>query len=154
MAERLRPVDAVTIGVGMTGSILAKELAAAGLKVVGLERGAERDTVPDFQSPAMHDELRFAIRKSLMMDTTRETMTVRANVDQTALPLRRISGFLPGAGLGGSMVHWNGQTWRFQVADFIYRTRMEERYGKTFLDSDLDLAVAADHARRVGLQVE
>ena len=91
MAERLRPVDAVTIGVGMTGSILAKELAAAGLKVVGLERGAERDTVPDFQSPAMHDELRFAIRKSLMMDTTRETMTVRANVDQTALPLRRIS---------------------------------------------------------------
>jgi gluconate 2-dehydrogenase alpha chain len=137
MAERLRPVDAVTIGVGMTGSILAKELAAAGLKVVGLERGAERDTVPDFQSPAMHDELRFAIRKSLMMDTTRETMTVRANVDQTALPLRRISGFLPGAGLGGSMVHWNGQTWRFQVADFMYRTRMEERYGKTFLDSDL-----------------
>jgi gluconate 2-dehydrogenase alpha chain len=59
MAERLKPVDVVTIGVGLTGSLMAKELAAQGLKVVGLERGAVRQTVPDFQSPAIHDELRF-----------------------------------------------------------------------------------------------
>jgi len=64
MAERLKPVDVVTVGVGMTGGIMGKELAAAGLKVVGLERGPMRDTVPDFQSPAIHDELRFAVRKA------------------------------------------------------------------------------------------
>jgi gluconate 2-dehydrogenase alpha chain len=139
MAERLRPVDVVTIGVGMTGAILAKDLAASGLKVVGLERGAMRDTVPDFQSPGMHDELRFAIRKALMVDTAREAMTFRNTSGETALPLRRIQGFLPGTGVGGAMVHWNGQTYRFQEADFVYRSRMEQRYGKNFLDPDLSI---------------
>jgi gluconate 2-dehydrogenase alpha chain len=46
-------------------------MAQAGLKVVGLERGAARFTVPDFQSPAIHDELRFSIRKAMMQDNTK-----------------------------------------------------------------------------------
>jgi choline dehydrogenase-like flavoprotein len=33
MAERLKPVDAVTIGVGLTGSLAALQMAQAGLKV-------------------------------------------------------------------------------------------------------------------------
>lgn len=139
MAERLDPVDIVTVGVGMTGIILARELAPTGLKIVGIERGGMRDTVPEFQSPWMHDELRFAVRKSLMMDTARETFTFRNNTKQNALPLRRIQGFLPGTGVGGAMVHWNGQTYRFQVADFIYRSHHEQRYGKGFIDADLTI---------------
>jgi gluconate 2-dehydrogenase alpha chain len=135
MAERVKPVDVVTIGVGLTGSIMAKELAAAGLKVVGIERGAARDTVPDFQSPAIHDELRFAVRKALMQDNVKEAVTFRNSSDQTALPIRRWASFLPGTGLGGSAVHWNGQSFRFQVADFIYRTHIEQRYGKKFLEA-------------------
>ena len=63
MAERLKEVDVVVIGIGMVGSIVAKELAAAGYRVVGLERGQARFTVPEFQSPAIHDELRFAFAK-------------------------------------------------------------------------------------------
>jgi gluconate 2-dehydrogenase alpha chain len=59
MAQRLPAVDAITIGVGLTGSLAAYEMVQSGLKVVGLERGAARDTVPNFQSPAIHDELRF-----------------------------------------------------------------------------------------------
>ena len=102
MAERLKPVDVVTVGVGMTGGIMGKELAAAGLKVVGLERGPMRDTVPDFQSPAIHDELRFAVRKALMQDNVKEAMTFRNSAGQTALPMRRWIGFLPGTGLGGA----------------------------------------------------
>jgi gluconate 2-dehydrogenase alpha chain len=43
MAIRLEPVDAVTIGVGWSGSILGHELTKAGMKVVGLERGGYRD---------------------------------------------------------------------------------------------------------------
>jgi gluconate 2-dehydrogenase alpha chain len=66
MAERLKPVDVVTIGVGLTGSLAALELVREGLRVVGIERGAARETVPDFQSPAIHDELRFAVRNSLI----------------------------------------------------------------------------------------
>jgi gluconate 2-dehydrogenase alpha chain len=134
MAERLKPVDVVTIGVGLTGSLAALELVRAGLRVVGIERGATRETVPDFQSPAIHDELRFAVRKALMQDNVKEAVTFRNSSDQTALPIRRWASFLPGTGLGGSFVHWNGQSFRFQVADFIYRTHIEQRYGKKFLD--------------------
>src|SRR6476619_6269178 len=40
MATKLKEVDAVIVGLGWTGGILAQELAEAGLKVVALERGA------------------------------------------------------------------------------------------------------------------
>src|SRR5688572_25887149 len=133
MATRLKETDAVVLGVGLVGSIMARELARAGLDVVGLERGPSRHTVPDFQAPAMHDELRYAVRKHLMQDTAKETYTFRNNASQVALPLRRLQGFLPGTGLGGSAVHWNGQTWRFQDADFRMHTLTTERYGRDFL---------------------
>ena len=102
MATRLRETDVVMLGVGLVGSIVGRELTKAGLEVVGLERGEPRYTVPDFQGPAMHDELRYSIRKSLMMDAAKETYTFRNSASQTALPMRRIQGFLPGTGLGGS----------------------------------------------------
>jgi gluconate 2-dehydrogenase alpha chain len=139
MGERLKEVDVVVIGIGMVGSIVAKELAAAGYKVVGLERGQSRFTVPEFQSPAIHDELRFSVRKALMQDAARETVTFRNHNSQVALPVRRLESFLPGTGVGGSMVHWNGQTWRFQSNDFQLATRTRERYGKDFLDPDLTI---------------
>src|SRR6266851_4127079 len=49
MVQRLKEVDVVVIGVGMVGSIVAKELAAAGYKVVGLERGQTRFTYDDLE---------------------------------------------------------------------------------------------------------
>ena len=139
MAQRLKEVDVVVLGVGFVGSIIAKELAASGLKVVGLERGDPRDTVPDFQGPYMHDELRFAVRKGLMQDNTKEAVTFRNSSSQTALPVRRWESFLPGTGVGGAGVHWNGQTYRFQAADFIMRSHIEERYGKGFADPELTI---------------
>src|SRR5947208_9725011 len=117
MATRLPEVDAVVIGVGLVGTMLARELTRAGLTVVGLERGEPRFTVPDFQGPQMHDELRYAVRKGLTADTSRETVTFRNAEADTALPIRRWEGFLPGSGLGGAAVHWNGQTYRFQDGD-------------------------------------
>jgi gluconate 2-dehydrogenase alpha chain len=136
MASRAPDADAVVLGVGLVGSILARELTRAGLRVVGLERGEPRHTVPDFQGPHMHDELRYAIRKALMMDAAKETFTFRNHARQVALPLRRIEGFLPGTGLGGSAVHWNGQTWRFQDTDFRMRSHTLARYGKGFLPEE------------------
>lgn len=147
MAKKLQQVDAVLIGVGLVGSILGRELTKAGMKVVGLERGEPRFTVPDFQGPKIHDELRYSVRKALMQDNTKETVTFRNNRSQRALPQRRWEGFLPGTGLGGAAVHWNGQTYRFQDTDFRMRTRTGERYGKDFLASDLfiqDWGVSAE----------
>lgn len=138
-ATRLPETDVVCIGVGLVGTMLARELTKAGLKVVGLERGEPRFTVPDFQGPQIHDELRFSIRKALMQDNAKETVTFRNNSSQTALPIRRWESFLPGTGLGGAAVHWNGQTYRFQDTDFRTRSHTIERYGKNFIPADIQI---------------
>jgi gluconate 2-dehydrogenase alpha chain len=139
MARRMKPVDAVVVGVGWAGSIIAKEMAVAGMQVVGLERGQPRDTVPDFQGGQIHDELRYAVRLALMQDAARETLTFRNRESETALPVRRFASFLPGMGLGGAGVHWNGHTWRFYPEEFVIRSRTEERYGRDFIDPELNL---------------
>ncbi len=137
MATRLAEVDAVLLGVGLVGTMLGRELTRAGLKVVGLERGEPRFTVPDFQAPQIHDELRYSVRKAMMQDNTRETLTFRNGGNDIALPIRRWGSFLPGTGLGGAAVHWNGQTYRFQDSDFNMRSRTIERYGKKFIADDV-----------------
>ena len=139
MATARREVDAVLVGVGLVGTVLGRELTRAGLTVVGLERGRPRDTVPDFQGPQMHDELRYATRLELMQDTARETLTFRHTVRDTALPMRRWASFLPGTGLGGSLVHWNGETFRYQEDDFRQRSRVVERYGRGFIPADVTI---------------
>jgi gluconate 2-dehydrogenase alpha chain len=139
MATRLPETDAVLVGVGLVGSILGRELTRAGMKVVGLERGEPRFTVPDFQGPQMHDELRYSVRKGLTQDTSKETLTFRNQAKQTALPIRRWESFLPGTGLGGAAVHWNGQTYRFQDTDFRVRSHTTERYGRNFSDPDMTI---------------
>ena len=139
MALQLPEVDAVLIGVGLVGTVLGRELTRAGLRVVGLERGNVRATVPDFQGPSMHDELRYSVRKALMQDITKETLTLRHRSSDTALPMRRWGSFLVGTGLGGSMVHWNGQMFRFQDDDFQQRRRTIERYGRRFIPDDVTI---------------
>lgn len=134
MATRMDPVDVVVVGVGWAGSIIAKELSQAGLSVVGLERGPYRNTVPHFQPPEIHDELKYERRHELMQNLRRETWTFRHNKAQVALPWRQWSfgqGAYPiGEGLGGSGVHWSGQSWRFLPWDFEMRSRVIERYGE------------------------
>jgi gluconate 2-dehydrogenase alpha chain len=51
MVERKKRADAVIIGYGWTGAIMAKTLTDAGLSVVALERGPARDTAPRFRIP-------------------------------------------------------------------------------------------------------
>src|SRR5262245_35482566 len=117
MATVLKEVDAVCIGVGFTGSILARELTKAGLRVVGLERGANRSAREDFTLPAVRDDLKYAVRQELFQDTQMETVTLRHSSSETALPLRRLGSFLPGTGVGGAGAHWNGVTWRLLPSD-------------------------------------
>ena len=95
MARKLPPKDAVIIGLGWTGSILAYELCEAGLDVVAIERGPWRDTSSDFPVTYAQDELRYHIRHDLFLRPAQETMTVRHNVSQTALPFRSWGSFMP-----------------------------------------------------------
>ncbi len=139
MATKLKEVDVVIVGMGWTGGILAKELADAGLKVVALERGAMRTAAADYSLPNIRDELRFAVHKDLMMNTARDTITVRNNTTQEALPMRRLGSFLPGEVVGGAAVHWSGHTWRWTDMELKVRSMYEERYGKTFIPDDMTI---------------
>ena len=140
MATRLKEVDVVLVGFGLTGGILAKELSGRGLKIVALERGVRRETNPDFAVPGIRDELRYAVRSDLMMDVARETITFRHSQKEPALPMRRLGAFLPGEGVGGAGVHWNGVTWRWLPnKDLRARSFYQERFGKSFIPADMPL---------------
>ncbi len=139
MTRKLPATDVVIIGLGWTGSILAHELSAAGLNVVAIERGPWRDTASEFQPAYAQDELRYHIRHDLFLRPAQETMTFRNNANQTALPMRSWQGFMPGNGVGGGGLHWNGQTWRFNPTDFVLKTHLTERYGKKFLPEDMTI---------------
>ena len=130
MARRLPRKDVVIVGLGWTGSIMALELARTGLDVVAIERGPWRDTATDFNIGTAPDELRYAVRHDVFLRPKQETLTMRNNPSQTALPIRKWGSFLPGNGVGGAGVHWNGQTWRFLPDDFRIRSHMIERYGE------------------------
>src|SRR6476469_7207980 len=139
MVTKLKEVDAVIVGLGWTGGILAKELTEAGLKVVALERGAPRSTDKDYSLPNIRDELRYVVRHDLMQNTARDTITIRNNPGQEALPMRRLGSFLPGEVVGGSGVHWSGHTWRWTDMEFKVRSMYEERYGKSFIPADMTI---------------
>jgi gluconate 2-dehydrogenase alpha chain len=133
----LPKVDVVFVGFGMVGGIVASELTkrASGLRMVGLERGPFRTTNPDFLMDHF-DEFRYAVQGQMFQDLSRETWTFRNDVQGSALPVRQYGAWLPGNGVGGAMVHWNGQLWRFLDYFFEYRTHLEQRYGASFLPAD------------------
>lgn len=134
---KLPKTDVVFIGFGATGSIVANELSkrATNLKMVALERGPFRTTAQDFLMDHF-DEWRYAVQSQLFQDLSKVTVTFRNDSKQTALPMREYGSFLPGDEVGGAMVHWNGQSWRFLDYFFQYRTHLEQRYGKNFLPPD------------------
>lgn len=136
MARKLPEVDVVIVGVGWAGGIIASELARKGLKVVGLERGKERKTEDYYM---VHDELRYALRYDLFQDLSKETITFRGNENMRALPMRQYGSFLPGDGIGGAGVHWNGHTFRFLPYDFQIHSKTVEKYGKNKIPADMTI---------------
>ena len=129
MATRLKEADAVMVGMGWTGAILARELTKAGLNVVGLERGADRNPADEFTLTRLRDELRYVVRLELMQDNSTDTITFRNEPEEMALPIRRFGAFLPGEGVGGTGIHWGALHWRNLPADFRIRSLLTERYG-------------------------
>lgn len=139
MAKRLPPTDAVIIGLGWAGAIIANELTDEGLQVVALERGPWRDTAADFNIATAPDELRYSQRQDLMLRTAQNTITMRNNPGQKALPMRNWGSFHPGNGTGGAGNHWAGITFRFQPEEFRLKSHLTERYGSTAIPEQLTL---------------
>ncbi|GAA4725487.1 GMC family oxidoreductase [Brevibacillus fulvus] len=134
MAKTLPKVDIVTVGVGWVGGIIAAELTKKGYKVVGIERGRERSTSDYFFG---HDELRYSERYELMTDISKDTVSIRHNMKQRALPMREWGSFLIGDGVGGSANHWSGSVTRFLPYDFEIYSQTVDRYGKAKIPQDM-----------------
>jgi gluconate 2-dehydrogenase alpha chain len=130
MATRLAPVDVVIVGFGWTGAILGQQLADEGLEVLALERGPWRDTPTDFATGFAQDELRYMWRHHLFQNLADDTLTIRNNTSQQALPMRHLGSFLLGTGVGSGGVHWNAQIWRFLPSDLKAYSHNLQRYGK------------------------
>ena len=132
----LPKIDVVFVGFGLVGGVIANELSKhTSLKMVALERGPYRDTYPDFLQDHF-DEFRYSVQGELFQNFNRNTVTFRNERQQTALPMRQLGSFLPGNGVGGAMVHWNGMSWRYLEQHFNYRSHYEQRYGMDFLPED------------------
>jgi choline dehydrogenase-like flavoprotein len=103
--------DVCIVGVGAVGGILAKELASAGLKVVGFERGP----APKKQDYAPRDSIRFLVRTDQLEWVRHEPTTTRKRSGETAQLQYRTS---PLNVLGGALLHWTGQVSRYAPGDF------------------------------------
>ena len=110
MVTRLE-VDVVIAGSDGLAAF-AKELSRPGC---GRRARARRDAQhePDFAIPQIRDEPKLIVRQALMMNPARDTLTFRNRQADTAPPMRQLGSFLPGEGVGGAGVHWNGVTWRW-----------------------------------------
>jgi gluconate 2-dehydrogenase alpha chain len=139
MSRRLPKKDVVIIGLGWTGAIMAQELTEEGLDVIAIERGPWRDSPTDFPPTYMQDELRYRIRHELFLSPAQNTFTFRNKISETALPIRSWGAFMPGNGVGGAGVHWNGEIWRFLPSDFVLKTHLTQRYGAKFLPPDMTI---------------
>lgn len=125
--KTLPKTDAVIIGGGWTGLLMAKELSArTPISVVVLERGAPRHK-EDYVGGM--DELDYNVRFRLMQDYGLQTVTLRYTTKDKAIPVRQLGSFMPGQGTGGAGEHW-GAVWpRFQPDVFNLLTSTTQRYG-------------------------
>lgn len=128
MAKKLDKVDVVIVGSGWAGGIAAAELSKDNHKIVMLERGKAQKR-SDFMGSK--DELQYSRRKKMFQDLSKETLTIRNTLDETATPHRsNETNSINGTDTGGSGMHWNGMVYRWLPTDFEMRSKTEEKYGK------------------------
>jgi gluconate 2-dehydrogenase alpha chain len=134
--------DAIVVGLGAAGGIIAEQLARAGLKVTALDKGPH---YPEDYFRFKHDEIRYYTRGSLVPHLSTDPITWRARDGDTATLLPWASGPLgtseplhlpPSIGTGGGTLHWGGACWRFRQADFCMRSTILQRFGKDALPTD------------------
>ncbi|MBO9689427.1 MAG: GMC family oxidoreductase [Mitsuaria chitosanitabida] len=129
-------VDVVIVGLGWAGSLMAIELAQAGLKVRALERGPDRPP-SDFAYPKPADQYAYATRNKVFATPKEAALTVRYDSSETALPTRKWGAFAPGTGVGGSGLHWTGVLIRPTPTDIKLKTYADQAYGKGKLDPEM-----------------
>jgi choline dehydrogenase-like flavoprotein len=132
----LERVDAVIVGAGASGGVVAHELAHAGLRVVLLERGPQLN-VKDFQ---LHDEMisnskghLFPAFNGLDHRHPREFRHTSADTFQKIFPEDGTYPLLA-AVVGGGQLFYGALMWRFLPIDFRARSTYGTMEGLTLDD--------------------
>ncbi len=135
MTQRLHPVDVVVVGLGAAGGTAVWPLAAAGLKVVGIEAGP-RVSFEDYP----FDEIRNDIRDWMgRFKANKEVPTTRRISAEKATRPLGATGPMMNA-VGGTSIHWMTQSWRFLPYNFKTRSETIARYGAGAIPAGSTLA--------------
>ena len=138
--------DAIVVGMGSSGGIMAEQLTKAGARVLGLEKGPDY-TPEDFEVKA--DELRYYQRGAIVAGVAVDPVTWRPDEKTVSRVLPWSSGALgtdeplyglPSIGTGGGTLHWGAAAYRFREADFRMKSAIVERFGKSALPEGSSLA--------------
>jgi gluconate 2-dehydrogenase alpha chain len=150
MAQRLKEVDVVVVGLGAAGGTVVWPLAKDGLSVVGIEAGP-RVTTRDFPFDEIRNDIRDHMgrwKANLEVPTSRPSRFTAASQaqppgsDRPEAPANRpfgATGPMMNA-VGGTSIHWMTQSWRLLPWNFQARTRVLERYGPGAIPAGSTLA--------------
>ena len=127
--------DVVVCGLGHMGGPIAAELTAAGYQVVGIEKGPFWDYTNDWRQDNKDDEWAIAVERKFDHPLYISTFTLRNNLNQFALPVRRYTKNVQyhalGHAVGGVGTHYGGGLGRFSPWSYQPVTMTQEKYGDT-----------------------
>jgi len=119
----LKKVNAVIVGAGAGGGVVAKELATAGLSVVMLERGRWHSAA-EFRKDDLHNQRNSILGAAFGPDDRSPRVLVDNSGEHVVYPSD--GGYSNNAAcVGGGTFSYGAQAWRFMEKDF----RMRSTYG-------------------------
>lgn len=128
MAIDLKPTDVVLAGVGAVGGVAALPLAQAGIEVIGLEAGtwlAPRDFAPDELQNNFRGWPQSGQKANKEIPTHRPNASAPYSARPAIHPMMNA--------VGGTSLHYWGQSWRLNPWDFKVVSETTRRYGASRL---------------------
>ncbi len=131
--------DVVILGMGAMSGTVAVEVARAGYKAVGIERGPSWDFTSDFFA-SKWDEWGIGFMRKYDHPLPVSTASLRNNRFQFALPIRRYTAgggqiISEGFGVGGMALHYGGLMGRYAPWVYEMYSQTVNRYGLDFLNN-------------------
>ena len=127
-------VNAIIIGAGAGGGVVAKELAVAGLSVVLFERGGWI-TYDDHDDDELISQRTTVLGNACGPDNKRYRRVLLGSDNSTRIVLPSEGGYNNNAAcVGSGTVTYGAMAWRFMENDFRMKTRYGHVEGSTFED--------------------